>query len=177
MGFGTALSAFGLTLGADGDYRQGGVFYSYTARLNYFVGNAWETQYNDREPWIIPNSVVDAGDGTFVENTTPVSRADVFTYYGATDSWQNKHVLPKTFFKLRNLYLNYQLPTAFVRKANIEKATIGVFGRNLILWTPSGNHFVDPESNTFGTDLSSMYGEFSTGPSSYTYGIQLNVTF
>ena len=107
MGFGTALSAFGLTLGADGDYRQGGVFYSYTARLNYFVGNAWETQYNDREPWIIPNSVVDAGDGTFVENTTPVSRADVFTYYGATDSWQNKHVLPKTFFKLRNLYLNY----------------------------------------------------------------------
>lgn len=177
MGFGTSLSAFGFTLGADADFRKGGVFYSYTARLNYFVGNAWNTQYNDREPWVIPNSVVEAGDGTYTENITPISRANVFTYYGATDSYQNEHVLPKTFFKLRNLYLNYTIPSRITQKAKIQGATVGLFGRNLMLWTPSENHFVDPESNTFGTSLESLYGEFSTGPSSCTYGVQLNLTF
>jgi hypothetical protein len=35
--------------------------------------------YNDREAWIVPNSVQAVGDGTFVENTTPV--ADVDDYY------------------------------------------------------------------------------------------------
>ncbi len=36
-----------------------GLFYSRTAELNYFVGNAPQTNFNDRQPWIIPNSVVD----------------------------------------------------------------------------------------------------------------------
>ena len=177
IGFGTSVKFHGFTLGGNADYRKGGVFYSYTARLNYFVGNAWNSQYNDREPWVVPNSVVDNGDGTYSENTNPISRANVFTYYGANDPYQYNHVLDRTFFKLRNLYLNYDLPASLMKKANIQKSTIGIFGRNLLLWTPSENHFVDPESNTFGTSLNSLYGEFSTGPSTSTYGVQLNLTF
>lgn len=166
-----------LSLGGNADYRKGGVFYSYTARLNYFVGNAWNTQYNDRQPWVIPNSVTDNGDGTYKENTTPISRANVFAYYGASDPYQFNHVLDRTFFKLRNLYLNYDLPTSVLNKLHISKSTLGIFGRNLVLWTPEENHFVDPESNSFGTNLNSLYGEFSTGPSTATYGVQLNLTF
>jgi TonB-linked SusC/RagA family outer membrane protein len=177
MGLGTYVKVWDFTLGGNADFRKGGVFYSYTARLNYFVGHSWNTQYNDREPWIIPNSVIDLGEGNYAENTTPISRANVFTYYGATDSYQNHHVLDRTFFKLRNLYLNYDLPSKLANQAKLEKATIGIFGRNLVLWTPADNHFVDPESNTFGTDLQSLYGEFATGPSTATYGIQLNLTF
>lgn len=96
-GFGTYLKYKNWALNANADFRKGGLFYSYTARLNYFVGNAWNSQYNDRQPWIIPNSVVDNGDGTFSENTTPISRADVFTYYGATPSYEYNHILDKTF--------------------------------------------------------------------------------
>jgi hypothetical protein len=177
MGVGTYVSYKGFKLSANGDYRQGGVFYSYTARLNYFTGNAWNTQYNDREPWIIPNSVVEVSDGVYEENTTPISRANVFTYYGATQSYEYNHVLPRTFFKLRNVSLMYTVPKSLMSKLPVRVANIGLFGRNLILWTPDGNHFVDPEANTFGTDLRSMYGEFSAGPSTATYGVQLNLSF
>ena len=152
------------------------MFYSYTARLNYFVGNAWNTQYNDRQPWIVPNSVVDNGDGTFSENTTPISRADVFTYYGATPSYEYNHILDKTFFKLRNVSLTYALPSGWF-KGSINNVSVTAWGRNLLLWTPSDNHFVDPESNTFGTSLASQLGEFSTGPSTSSYGITLNIKY
>ena len=177
MGAGTYLSYKGFKLAANGDYRQGGVFYSYTARLNYFVGNGWNTQYNDREPWIIPNSVVEVSEGVYQENTTPISRANVFTYYGATPSYEYNHVLPRTFFKLRNVSLNYTLPQNLLSNMPIRAANIGIFGRNILLWTPKENHFVDPEANTFGTNLKSLYGEFSTGPSTATYGVQLNLSF
>ncbi|MBC7886114.1 MAG: SusC/RagA family TonB-linked outer membrane protein [Saprospiraceae bacterium] len=177
FGFGSYVKLFGFTLGANGDFRKGGVFYSYTARLNYFVGNAWNSQYNDREPWVIPNSVVDNGDGTYAENTQAIARSDVFTYYGANNAYQFNHVIDKTFFKLRNVYLNYDLSEETARSLSLAAVNVGVFARNPVLWTPSENHFVDPESNTFGTNLKNLYGEFSTGPSTATYGVQLNVTF
>ncbi|HQX44196.1 MAG TPA: SusC/RagA family TonB-linked outer membrane protein [Saprospiraceae bacterium] len=175
-GFGTYLKFKNWTLNANADYRKGGLFYSYTARLNYFVGNAWNSQYNDRQPWIVPNSVVDNGDGTFSENTTPISRSDVFTYYGATPSYEYNHILDKTFFKLRNVSLTYALPTGWF-KGSINNVSVTAWGRNLLLWTPSDNHFVDPESNTFGTSLASQLGEFSTGPSTSSYGITLNIKY
>ena len=177
MGFGTYLTYKGFRLSANGDFRKGGVFYSYSARLSYFVGNAWNTQYNDREPWIIPNSVIENPDGTYSENTTAISRANVFTYYGANDAYQYNHVLPKTFFKLRNVSLNYTIPKSFLKGMPIGSASVGVFGRNLLVWTPKANHFVDPEANTFGTNLKNLYGEFSAGPSTAMYGVQVHVSF
>lgn len=177
MGFGTRLTWKGVTLAANADYRKGGVFYSYTARLNYFVGNAWKSQYNDREPWIVPGSVVDNGDGTFSENTSAISRSDVFTYWGSTPAAEFNHVLDRTFFKLRNLSLTFAIPSKFTDKLGVGSSSFGVFGRNLLLWTPKDNHFVDPESNTFGTNLRSLYGEFASGPATAVYGAQLNLSF
>ncbi|WAC09631.1 SusC/RagA family TonB-linked outer membrane protein [Dyadobacter pollutisoli] len=177
LGLSTYLTYKGFKLSANGDYRNGGVFYSYTARLNYFNGNAYNTQYNDREPWVIPGSVVQQPDNTYTENTTPISRADVYTYYGGTTSYEYNHVLPKTFFKLRNVSLTYSVPKSFLAKSPVRVASVGVFGRNLVLWTPKGNHFTDPEANTFGTSLKNLYGEFASGPSVATYGAQLNLSF
>jgi hypothetical protein len=46
--------------------------------LNYadFNGTSIGTLYNDREAWIVPNSVQAVGDGTFVANTTPIGDVD-----------------------------------------------------------------------------------------------------
>lgn len=177
MGIGTYVTYKGFRLSANADYRKGGYFYSYTARLNYFNGNAYESQYNDREPFIIPGSVVQASDGSLVENTTPISRSDMATYYGVNNAYQYNHVLPKTFFKLRNVALNYTVPKSFLAKMPIRVASLGIFGRNLVMWTPKKNHYVDPEANTFGTNLKNLYGEFAAGPSTASYGVQLNLSF
>jgi hypothetical protein len=102
----------------------------------------------------------------------------VFTYYGgATSANEYNHVLPKTFFKLRNVSLTYSVPKKALEKLPVRGASLGVFGRNLVLWTPKGNHVVDPEANTFGTSLKNLYGEFAAGPSTATYGVQLNLSF
>jgi len=55
MGGTTSLTWKGLTLFASLDVRQGGVMYSRTSEMLYFTGNAVQTAYNDRQPWIIPN--------------------------------------------------------------------------------------------------------------------------
>lgn len=56
------------------DYRKGGVMYSQTADLVLFTGNGIATTYNDRKPFVIPNSVnaVTGANGktTYVENTS-----------------------------------------------------------------------------------------------------------
>jgi len=176
MGMGTSLRYKGLKLVANADYRKGGQMFSYTARLNYFVGNAWNTQYNDREPFIIPGSVVENADGQFVENTTPIDRSNIFTYWGSNSPQDQKnHVFSKTFFKLRDVVLSYQIPAKWANKAYMQNASISLFGRNLVLWTPAENHFVDPEGSTFGTGLESQIGEFSSIPTNASYGLSLKL--
>ncbi len=177
LGFGTTLSVGAFALNANADYRKGGVMYSYTARLNYFVGNAWNSQYNDREPFIVPGSVVDNGDGTYSENTNPVSRSDVFSYWGSILAAEENHVIDRTYFKLRNVSLTYNIPASVTNRANLGSASITAFGRNLALWTPESNHYVDPEGSTYGTNIAGQIGEFSTIPTSATYGVQLNLSF
>ena len=81
MGLSNTLTWKNFSLDATIDYRNGGLLYSSVADINYFVGNAVETAYNDRNPWIIPNSVIDQGDGTFGENTTPISYDNVWSYW------------------------------------------------------------------------------------------------
>jgi hypothetical protein len=49
--------------------------------------------------------------------------------------------------------------------------------RNLLLFTPSDNHFIDPELTTFGNDLNADYGEFSAAPTTRSFGASLRFTF
>lgn len=177
LGVGTTLNVGAFSLSANGDYRSGGVMYSYTARLNYFVGNAWNTSYNDREPFIVPNSVVDNGDGTFSENTNAISRADIFTYWGSILAAEENHVIDRSYFKLRNVSLTYNIPASISNKAKVSNASITAFGRNLALWTPEENNFVDPEGSTFGTGIDGQLGEFGGLPTSATYGLALKLSF
>ena len=173
MGAGTTLNVGPFSLSTNIDYRKGGVMYSYTARLNYFVGNAWNTQYNDREPFIVPGSVQQLADGTFVENTQPISRADIFTYWGSILAAEENHVVDRSYFKWRNLSLTYNIPNSFSDNIKVSNASISLWGRNLALWTPEENHFVDPEGSTFGTNIGGQLGEFGGLPTSASYGLTL----
>src|SRR5690606_13779718 len=72
----TSLAAYGLTLSAALDVRYGGGMFSRTKNLMQFTGNGVVTLYNDRRPFIIPNSVqvIDDGEGniTYEENKSPL---------------------------------------------------------------------------------------------------------
>jgi hypothetical protein len=86
-------------------------------------------------------------------------------------------VLGKTYMKLRELALSYAFPRRMLSSTPIKGLEVSLIGRNLLMWTPKTNNFVDPEATNYGNDLLSDFGEFSAGPSSRFFGGNLKVTF
>lgn len=184
MGLSNSIRVKNFLLGFTFEWDKGGKFYSGTADLLNFVGADPKTTYNDRNPFIVPNSVQAVTDGsgkvTYVENTTPITEANTDDYYYTTSNkaqaW-SRDILDRSFIKLREVTLNYMLPKTLASKIGASKASIGIYGRNLFTWLPAGNHVVDPEVSNYGTDLASEYGEFRTAPPLRYYGASLKVTF
>ncbi len=180
-GVNTSLSAFGLTLSAQLDVRWGGTLFSRTKNLMQFTGNGIVTTYNERRPFIIPNSVVSDGNGGYVANTTPILMSDqglqdYFNLYG----WGNggeAYLVDRTFAKLRNLSLTWELPKKWVNKAKLSNVALTLFANNLFTWTARDNYYIDPETTTTGTDLEGNFGELYTNPSCRVFGLNLSIKY
>lgn len=184
MGFINKFSYKNLSFNFGIDWKQGGEMYSYTNRLSEFTGNGIETIYNDRNPFIVPNSVNEikdtAGNVTgYTENTTPVDFIRISSFYDTqfNTAIEQRHVIDKTYVRLRDMAFTYNLPTKLIKNTGLNAVSFTLYGKNLALWTPADNSYVDPELSTFGTGLLSEQGEFGTNPSQRTYGGTLKLTF
>jgi TonB-linked SusC/RagA family outer membrane protein len=180
MGIGNTLRYKGITLDFSFDIRQGGLMYSRTADITRFTGNSITTTYNDRQPFVVPGSVVkttnDDGSVTYTPNTTAVTGEYMDDYYRA-DANQRANVIDKSFVKLREVILSYSFPSSALDKTFIDGLTFAIIGRNLFMWTPADNQYIDPEVSTFGTDLQGLFGEFSANPTTRSLGFSLKANF
>ena len=168
------------------DWRQGGSMYSGTADLTLFSGNALATAYNNRRPFIIPNSVnqvIDAsGKTTYVENKTFVDESNISNYFYTNNNKALAYpmrLIDKSFVKMRDITLSYTLPKAWAAKIKSTNLMLTAYGRNFFLWTPKSNTYVDPEVSNLGNDLTSEFGEYGggTGPTTHQFGISLKASF
>ena len=178
LGLNNRFSFKGISLTTVLEYRKGGYFWSNTAEMLAFDGNSSLTVYNERQPFIVPNSVRVVGD-TYVENDIPILGTAMFSYYNHSTNtlmYENM-ILEKTFLKLREVTLSYTIPKKLIANTPIEALELGIFGRNLLMWTPASNNFVDPEATNYGNDLLSDFGEFSAGPTSRFFGCNVRITF
>lgn len=178
MGWSTSINWKGLSLFGTLDYRHGGYMYCNTKAYMQWTGSGPETVYNDRKPFLVPNSVVANGDGTYSENTTPVDPTQLHTFYsdGAFTGEQG-YVISRSYLKLRNVGIAYQLPQSWCSKLNVSGVRLSFNASNILLWTPRENPYIDPETTTFGNDVSAKFGEFSGNPNNESYTFGLNVTF
>lgn len=178
MGISNNFSYKGINLGFDIDIRQGGKMYSRTKDINYFVGNAIQTTYNDRNPFIVPNSVVKNSDGSYSPNSTAISVANMGEFWdnGGFDMGSG-FLIDKSYVKLRSVTLGYDIPKSWLKNTFIQGLKVTAYGTNLLMWTPSGNTFIDPEVSTFGNDLIGKYGEFSANPTTRKFGFNVMVKF
>jgi TonB-linked SusC/RagA family outer membrane protein len=178
MGFNNRISYKGVSLSAVVDYRKGGKFFSSTEEMQLFDGNSPVTVYNDRQSFLVPNSVRQV-ENTYVENDIPIAGTAMYLYYNPSTNtvMYEKSVLDKTFLKVRELALSYSIPSKLLAKLPFKGLELSVVGRNLFMWTPSTNNFVDPEATNFGNDLLSDFGEFAAGPTSRFVGGNIKVTF
>jgi TonB-linked SusC/RagA family outer membrane protein len=181
------ISYKNISLSFSFDIRQGGLMYSRTKEMMYFAGTAPATTYNDRQPFIIPNSVQAIygpnGEITgYTENTTAISHesATLYQYYDQTrgaGNFARTWLINKSFVKLREVVITYTFPKKWLAKTPFGEASFSIIGRNLLLFTPDDNHFIDPELTTFGNDLNADYGEFSAAPTTRSFGASLRFTF
>ena len=185
MGLSNTWTYKNISFGVSFDFRKGGIFYSGTADLYQFTGNSWVTTYNERRPFIIPNSVneVTDADGNvtgYVENTKIVDNAHEDGYYYHTTnpamSYYNR-IIDASFLKMRDLTLSYRLPKFVANKIRSNNLSITLFARNILVWTPSSNVYIDPEASNYGNDLTSQFGEFRTGPTLKSFGVALKALF
>ena len=183
MGFNNNFKYKNFTLGCSVDWKQGGQMYSYTKRINEFSGNGIETTFNDRNPYIIPNSVVEvkdaAGKITYAENTTPMTTSKVTSFWNTSSNpgIEAGQIIDKTFVRLRDVFISYSVPNSLTHQLKLSNASISLYGKNLFMWTPNSNPYVDPELSTYGDGLLSEAGEFASNPSQRSYGASLKLTF
>lgn len=178
MGFNTSLSFKGVTLAAVVEARGGNKFYSGTGSTLTFTGGAALTAYNDRQPFVYPNSVQEVSDGVFETNTTKIDEpGGAFDYYYYNyRSYAENFVRDASFVKVREISLAYDFPKALISKIGfINRASLSLVGRNLFMFLPSDNPFADPEANVFGT--SQIGREIEALPPTRNYGATLNLVF
>jgi len=183
MSFTNNISYKGFKLSFLIDYQKGGLMYSNTAGATFWSGNNEQSTTNDRRPWVIPNTVTEVKDAEgnvtgYEENSTPVVD-NWHEYYSANTNkpFEISRLIPRTFVKLREVSLSYRFNKQILNQTFLSSANVSIFGRNLFLWTPAKNSYVDPETTTWDNDIEGLFGEFNGAPSVRTYGLKLDLTF
>jgi len=178
-GITTNLTYKNISLGAAIDIRKGGKMFSRSKNIMEFTGNGFVTTYNERRPFVIPNSVQMIEDNTFVENTTPIYLSDssyqtYFDDYGGTEG-RLFYFIDRDFVKIRNISLTYTLPKKWI--GPLQGVSLSAFVNNAYTWTAKNNYYVDPETTNEGTDVGGLFGETYVNPTCRIYGFNLNIKF
>ncbi len=191
LGLNLNASWKGLSLGIVADYRGGNQIV--VDQLGAFLddnGISERSAQNGRRAFIFPNSVYEdpANPGKYIENT------DVYTTNYGRLFWNSdlntsvisNYLADGSFWKLREVAINYDIPTSKLFGAKvgnvIKGASIGISGRNLFMWVPKSNVWTDPEFQ--GGNGNSAYTGNATGrstafnfPPTRTYGASIRLTF
>ena len=182
-GFTNTFTISSFSLHANLDIRMGGIMYSRTKDITLWAGTVQETLYNNREPFIIPNAVYEVdrdenGDPVYAENSIPVDRVKLAEYWGSGGlELDGASFIDKSFVKLREVTIGYNLPTSVLNRTPFTRLYLGISGRNLWLWTPKSQSYIDPELTTFGNDLAADFGEYGAQPSVRSVSFNLKVDF
>jgi len=183
-GITSSFTMYGVTLSATLDVRYGGTMFSRTKNLMQFTGNGIVTLYNDRRPFVVPNSVYATtmnGTTTYAENTVALKLADgsyqdYFNDYGYGQGGL-AYLVDRSYAKIRNIAISYDLPKKWLKPIYLTGVSLGAYVNNPFMWTAKDNYYVDPESTTTGSDLGGQFGELYTNPSTRVYGFNLSIKY
>lgn len=153
--------------------------------INTVEGEMGEARYQDYlgvKSWIGPGVVVTSGtpivdlegnitnmgELTFEENTTATFLQDwISRYYSTSES----NLMSRSFAKLREVIISYDLPSAILERSFIRRASISLIGRNLLYFA---------EKKDIDIEQYASYGQAGSGlqtPTLRRYGVNVNITF
>lgn len=138
-----------------GSYIGEGVVVSNGTAISYDSKTGAITNYNDLQ---------------FAPNTTKTFVQDyVSKYYGVAKA----NLMSKTYAKLREVTLTYNLPSKYIKALGLSKLSVSLVGRNLIyFYVDKRFKDVDLDQFNYGTSSSSLQT-----PTTRRYGFNINMTF
>ncbi|GGH66286.1 TonB-linked SusC/RagA family outer membrane protein [Filimonas zeae] len=141
--------------------------------MNYKLAEQGKTAITlpGRYNGIIGNGVVKDGEKNYKKNTTIATDVDAYyrSHYGADNA--EGSTFRTDFIKFREANLTYNFNPKLLEKIGLSRASLGVYGRNLFIWSPWP--MFDPEFGTLsGTDIVQGF-EIGQFPSTRSYGFNL----
>ncbi|MCY1527864.1 TonB-linked outer membrane protein, SusC/RagA family [compost metagenome] len=161
-----------ISIGVLFDAQLGGVAHSLTFSRMAALGKLKVTlpgRYNG----VIGDGVVQNPDGSYRKNDVMATNFENYytALYGSDQA--EGSIFRTDYLKFREANLTYTFSNRFANKLNLNRLSIGAYGRDLFIWSPWPAF--DPEFGTLaGTDITQG---FETGqlPSTRSYGLRLVV--
>lgn len=184
VGLNAEVKYKGFRLAATAEYRMGHFIYNSVTTAFDFSGAGIRNTWYNRERFVFPNSAYEDPEnpGTYIDNTnitTATGGADFWTDGSRNTNIGENYTHSAGFWKIREISLHYDFPTAFLSATRVIKAaSLSVQGRNLFIWVPKTNLYTDPEYSANGA-TSNAIGLTSiaqTPPARYV-GATLSLTF
>jgi TonB-linked SusC/RagA family outer membrane protein len=177
LGISSSVTWKGFTLSATADYRGGYKTYNSIGQFMSFTGSSLYSAATNRQRFVFPNSVIETSAGKYVTNTTVTTNdANYNLFPGLFNYIESPYVTSAAAWKLREVSLSYELPRSVLRFTKvIQRASITISGRNLLMFRPKTNQWTDPE---FSEDTSNAVGENSINqaPPTRIMGATLSIT-
>lgn len=152
------------------DAQYGGVAHSLTHYKMAEQGKLTKT-LPGRYSGIIGNGVIADGDSKYRQND--VIATDIDEYYRSHYGVDNAEgsIFRTDFIKFREARLDYTLSPSITRRVGLQRATVGIYGRDLFIW--SKWPMFDPEFGTLnGSDIIRGF-EIGQFPSTRSFGFNL----
>ena len=125
------------------------------------ISNGTPIQYDDL------GNVTNYKDMQFAENSAPTFLQDYISFYYATTE---ANVISKTFAKLREVTLTYNLPSNIFEGRFFKQASVSLVGRNLLYFSKYKDVDIDQYAGSQGSSTIQT-------PTTKRYGVNVNVTF
>ena len=167
-----SYKAFRFSFLFEGQY--GGLIYSQTHHKSTEQGKLKHTLLGREENFIIGDGVVDDGAGHYVPNTKKVLPVDFYAdYYRRANVEANS--FDASYLKLREARIEYNIPQHLLGKTFIKKASVALYGRDLLMITSFP--IFDPETAALNGSTILPGVEMGQLPSSRTMGINVTLKF
>ncbi|MEO3403329.1 SusC/RagA family TonB-linked outer membrane protein [Mucilaginibacter sp. CAU 1740] len=116
---------------------------------------------------------------TFAPNTTPITVQSYLN--GNVKSIDEQYMISRSFAKLREVTIGYNLPSKILKGSLIKAASISLVGRNLLYFAARKDFDIDQYASGYNSTDNTTGGAAANGALQSTtarrYGFNLNVTF
>jgi TonB-linked SusC/RagA family outer membrane protein len=169
LGIRNTFTYKGIVLTAVVDIKKGGDVYNGTKAVMNSLGTSKETENRD-EDFIFDGVNVNTG----LPNDVVIKKNSIYySRQGPMAGLTEAYLEDGSFVRLRELALMYNLPSKWIEKLPVSSLSVGLSGRNLLLFTNYSG--IDPETNLSGA-ANSLGRDYFNMPNTRSYELNLQIT-